>query len=176
MDDVEEAAGEVRFVTVRQMSAMAQVHGEHFVARLEHGEIDGHVGAAAGMRLHVGVFRVEQPARAIDGELFDHVHIFTTAVPAFLRITFGVLIGQDRSLRFHDRGAGEIFAGDQLDVLLLPRAFVFDGLGDVGIDRFQAQVAAQKLCFHFANAAFVSAAGFEAGAEKGVHDFSGEVG
>ena len=78
-------AGEIRLVAVREVAAVGEVHGEHLVAGLEHGEIDGHVGLAAGVRLDVGVLGAEELLRAVDGELLDDVHVFTTAVPASCR-------------------------------------------------------------------------------------------
>ena len=85
VDDLEELAGEIRLVAVRQMAAVAQVHGEHLVAGLEEGEIDRHVRAAAGVRLDVGVLGAEQLLGAVNGQLLDGVHVLAAAVPAFLR-------------------------------------------------------------------------------------------
>ena len=68
----------------------------------------------------------KQSFRPIDGELLDGIDVFTTAIPALLRITFGVLVRQDAALRFHDRTAGEIFRRDQLDVFALPFLFRAD--------------------------------------------------
>ncbi len=41
------------------MAAMGEVHGQHFVAGFEEGKINGHVRAAAGVGLDIGVFRAE---------------------------------------------------------------------------------------------------------------------
>ena len=106
---------------MRQMPAMTQVHRQHPVARLQEREIDRHVGAAAGMGLDVGVFGAEDSFRAIDRELLHRVDMFTAAVPAFPRIAFGVFVGQDRALGLHDGVAGEVLAGDQFEVFLLPQ-------------------------------------------------------
>ena len=85
VDDLEELAGEIRLVAVGQMAAVAQVHGEHLVAGLEEGEIDGHVGAAAGVGLDVGVLGAEELLGAVDGQLLDHIHVLAAAIPALLR-------------------------------------------------------------------------------------------
>ena len=58
------------------MATVAQIHRQHLVAGLQHGEIDGHVGLAAGVRLDIGVFRAEKFFRAVNRELLDHVNIF----------------------------------------------------------------------------------------------------
>ena len=103
-----------------------QVHRQHLVARLQEGEIDRHVRAAAGVRLHIGVLGAEQLLGPVNGQLLDHVHVFAAAVPALLRIAFGVFVGQHRALRLHHGRAGEVLAGDQFDVLLLALALVLD--------------------------------------------------
>ena len=122
MDDFKKLAGEIRFIPVRQMPAVSEIHRQHFVARLEQGEIDRHIGATAGVRLDIGVFGAEKFLRPIDRQLFNHVDVFTTPVPALSRIAFGILIRQHRALGFHHGGAGEIFAGNEFDVLLLALA------------------------------------------------------
>ena len=71
---------------------------------------------------------------AVDGQLLDHVHIFAAAIPALFRIALGVFVGEHRALRFHHGRAGEVFAGDQLDVFLLALAFVGDGIRDFRIN------------------------------------------
>ncbi len=72
-------------------------------------------------------------------------------------------------MRFHHRRAGEVFAGNQLDVFLLPLALVLDDFSDVRIDSPQAQVGGNNPNFHFVDAALVPAP-FEAGIQKGVHN------
>jgi hypothetical protein len=114
-----EAAAEVRGIAVGEMTAVGEVHAQHFVTGLEHAEIDGGIGLRAGMRLHVGEFGTEKLARAVDGELLDFIDLFTTTVPAFAGITFGIFVRQAATLRGHDGAAGEVFTGDELDVVLL---------------------------------------------------------
>jgi hypothetical protein len=55
-------------------------------------KVNRHVGLGAAVRLHVDVFRAKNPECAIDRELLDYIDIFATTVPAFPRVTFGVLI------------------------------------------------------------------------------------
>ena len=128
---------------------MRQVHGQHLVARLEEGEIDRHVRAAAGVRLHIGMLGAEQLLGPVNGQLLDHIHVLAAAVPALLRIALGVLVGQHRALRLHDGGAGEILAGDQLDILLLAQALALDGRRNFRINRSQAEVSGYDSDFHF---------------------------
>ncbi len=130
VDDVEETPGEVGFVSVGEVSPVSEVHGQDAVAGLEDGEVHGHVGLRTGVRLDVGVFRVEETFCAIDGKLFNDIYIFASAVPAFSWVAFGVFIGEAGSLGLHDGFGCEVFGGDQFDVLELAECFGLDGSGD----------------------------------------------
>ena len=120
-------------MAVREMPAMREIHAEHGVARLQQGEIDGHVGLRARVRLHVGVLGAEQRLRALDRQRLGDVDELATAVVALAWIAFGVLVGEHRSRRFEDGAAHEVLRGDQLQALVLPPFFVAHGLRDVGI-------------------------------------------
>ena len=119
VNSVVELAGEVRGVAVREVATMRQVHGQDFVAGLDAREVDGGISLAAGVRLDVGVVSTEQGLGAVDSQLLDLVDDFATAVPALTGITFGVLIGEDAALGFHDGGKREVLGRNQLDVRLL---------------------------------------------------------
>ncbi len=79
--------------------------------------------------------------------------MFAAAVPAFAGIAFGVFISERGALRFHHGGAGEIFAGDQLDVFLLALFFVPQHLVHIGVHHFHAMIGLQ-----FFNAPHMAAA------------------
>ena len=119
------------------------------------------------MRLHIGVLRAEELLRAVDGELLDDINIFAAAVPALLRIAFGVLVREHRALRLHDGGAGEVFARDQLDVFLLALAFEFNGLGDFGINGGEFEVHQRFIGFKFIHTTLMASA-LEAGIQEGI--------
>ncbi len=93
VDDFKKPAGKVRFVAVREMAAVREVHGKHPVARFEDREIHRHVGAASGVGLHVCVFRPEKFFRAVNGQLLDYIHVLAAAIPAFPGVALGVFIG-----------------------------------------------------------------------------------
>ena len=57
---VVELSREIDRAAVRQVTALGQVHRQIPVARLEHGQVDGHVGLRAGVRLHVGMVAAEE--------------------------------------------------------------------------------------------------------------------
>ena len=111
-------------MAVREVAAVREVHAEHRVAGLEQRQIDAHVGLGAGVRLHVGVLGAEQRLGATDGERFDDVDELAAAVVTLAGIALGVLVGQDRAGGFENRGADEVFRGDQFEARLLPSGFV----------------------------------------------------
>src|SRR5207245_131950 len=76
---------------------------EHSGAGLQQGEVDGHVGLRARVRLDVGVLGAEQLLGAGDREVLDDVHDLAAAVVASPRVSLGVLVGQHRSDRLEDR-------------------------------------------------------------------------
>ena len=88
---------------------------------------------AAGVRLHVGVVGAEELLGALDGESFRDVDELATAVITLARITFGVLVGEHRALRFQHARADVVFRGDQLDVIFLALAFVLEGGLEFGV-------------------------------------------
>ena len=132
-----ELAGEVERMTVRQMSAVRQVHAEHRVSGLEQGEIDRHVGLRAGVRLHVGVLGAEELFRARDGQRFGDIHELAASVIALARIPLGVLVREDRARRIEHRLTHEVLRRDELETAVLTVAFVGNGLGDLRIGRGQ---------------------------------------
>ena len=76
--------------------------------------------------------------RALDGQLLDSINVLASAIPALFRITFGVFVCEDRSLRFQNCRADKILAGDQLDIFLLALAFQFKGAGDEWVLGFES--------------------------------------
>ena len=90
------------------------------------------------MRLGIDMLGAEEPLRALDGQRLNHVHVFASAIPAAAGIALRILVGETGSLRFHDRPAGKVLAGDQLDILELAAPFLPDRIGDLRIDRGEA--------------------------------------
>jgi len=71
------------------------------------------------MRLHVDEVAAEQFLGALNGQIFGDVDIFATAVIAPPGISFGVLVGHDATLGFHDGTRNYVFRCDQFDLVLL---------------------------------------------------------
>src|SRR5689334_2805013 len=108
------------------------------------------------MRLNVGMFGPKELFGALEGKLFGHVHIFTASVPAAFWVALGVLISQDRTLRLHDGQAGEIFTGDEFDVLLLALTLVFDYIRNGGINKPEPQLGRNHPGFHLTDSPFMA--------------------
>ncbi|MNV59091.1 hypothetical protein D3C71_1514930 [compost metagenome] len=122
-DEIVQEAGSVNRAAVRQMAAVGQVHAEHSIARIEGGQIHGHIRLRAGMRLHIDVVCSEQLLRTVAGKILNDVDILTAAVVALAGIAFGIFIREDGAHSFHNGFTDDILRSDQLDIRLL--AFQF---------------------------------------------------
>ena len=132
-DDLEPLARDVHRRTVRQVAAVRKTHAEDRVAGLERREEHGLIGLGAGVRLHVGRIGVEQLLHPFQRKLLGDVDEFAAAVVALARIALGVLVGELRALRRHDRDARVVLRRDQLDVVFLPLVLTGDGLPEFRI-------------------------------------------
>jgi len=123
--------------------------------------------------LDVGVVGAKEGLGPVDGELLHDVDVFAAAVPAFAGVAFGVFVGEAGALGLHDGAAGEVLRRDQLDVLKLPFAFGGDGLGQFGVDLFNAAAGLEFLAHvaELADAPLVPVASFKRGGKEGVGDF-----
>ena len=93
------------------------------------------------MRLHIGCVCSKNLFDAVNGQLLCHVHVFAPAVIALAGVAFCVFVGELRALGLHDGGRGVVFAGDQLDVVLLSRVFSLDSGPQFGVGLFDQDVA-----------------------------------
>ena len=94
---------------------MVEPHGQHRVARLQQGLVDGQVGVRPGVGLHVGVLGPEQCRQAVAGQVLDLVDDLVPPVVAAPGVALGVLVGQHRSGGGQHGGGREVLRGDQLD-------------------------------------------------------------
>jgi hypothetical protein len=127
--------GKADFGPVGQVAAVGQVHAQHRVARFQQGKIGRHVGLGSRVGLHVGAVGAEKGQSPVDGQLFGPVDELTSPIVPFFGVAFGVLVGQNAALDRHDRPAGDILGGNQLQVRLLTYSFIFDDPGDFGVRR-----------------------------------------
>ena len=132
-DDVIGLAGKVELVAVGEMAAMIEVEPHDDVAGVQDSGISGLIGLGSGVRLDVDVFGVEKLFGALAGQVFDDIGELASAVIAFARIAFGVLVGEDASSGFEDSFRNEILAGDQFDLGVLAFGFSANRGVDFGI-------------------------------------------
>ena len=93
---VEPAAGVDRRA-VGEVAALVEAQAEDRVARLEQGEVHGHVGVGARVGLHVGVLGAEQRLGPLAGQVLDLVDDLVAAVVALARVALAVLVGEHRA-------------------------------------------------------------------------------
>ncbi len=116
-------AGKIELVTVGEVSAMSQIEAHDGVAGLKNRRERCLIRLRTGVGLHVDVFSAKKFFRAVTGDFFDLIDVFTTAVIALAGITFGVFIGEDASRGFEDGFGRKVFTGDQLDLAILAIGF-----------------------------------------------------
>jgi len=136
-DHLEELAGKACRTPVSQMTAMTEIHSQDRVAGLEHGKVHGHIGLGTGMRLHVGIFRVEEPTGPFLSQPFGNVHKFAATIVSSAWVTLGIFIGQDRTLRLKHRPADEMLGSNELELSLLTFLLVTDYPGNFRINNFE---------------------------------------
>ena len=95
------------------------------------------------MGLNVGVLAVVNLLRALDGKELGLVDILASAVVALSGISLGILVGQLRTLGFHNHGAGVVLRSNELDVLLLTGIFLGNGFPELGIELRDFEITSQ---------------------------------
>jgi len=110
------------------MTTVGEAHAENGIAGAKQREIHSGIRLRTGVRLDVGVDGAKQLFGAINGQTLGHINILATAVIALARITFGIFVGQNRSLRSQYTRRGVVFRGNQLDMIFLAADFILHGL------------------------------------------------
>jgi hypothetical protein len=119
LHSLEQLAGEIHLRAVRQVPAVIEAHAEDRVAGIDQRQVRRGVRLRARMRLYVRVGRAEQFAGPLDRQAFGDVDVLAAAVVALAGIAFGVLVGQDRALRFQHPRTRIVLGRDQLDMVFL---------------------------------------------------------
>ena len=84
------------------------------------------------MGLDVAVVAAENLFESVAGEILRNIHKLAPAVIALARKSLRVFVGEMRTRRRHHRGRNDIFAGDQLDVGVLPGLLGCNDLKNLG--------------------------------------------
>jgi len=127
---VVDLAGEAHAGPVGEMSAMGKIHGENGVAGRDQCRVGSDIGLGSRMRLDIGVIRSEQFHCARASMLLGLIHHLAAAVVTTPGVSFGVLVGQYRTLCGQHGIADDILACDQVDLTLLASLFPDDDVGD----------------------------------------------
>ena len=96
---LKQASRKIDRAAVRKVSAVGKIHTQNGIAGLQVGKVGGHIGLAARMRLHVGIGAIKQLHGSVASQIFRNIHKFATAVIALARVSFGIFVGEHRSLR-----------------------------------------------------------------------------
>ena len=115
-----EHARRIELHAVRQVAAMGEVEGEDRVAGLDGRHVDGRIGLAAGVGLHVDMLGPEELLQPLAGEVLDLVDELAAAVIAVAGVALGVFVGEHAADGLHDGRAREVFARDHLQAFGLP--------------------------------------------------------
>ncbi|MNM67033.1 hypothetical protein D3C81_785500 [compost metagenome] len=143
LDSVVQFARGADVGAVGQVTTVGQAHAQDGVTGRQQGQVNSSVSLRASVRLDVGVVGAKQFLGAVDGQLLDHVDVFAAAVVALAWVTFGVFVGQNRALGFHDSRAGVVFRRNQLDVLFLALSFLLHGGKEIGVVLGNGQITAE---------------------------------
>ncbi len=154
VDDMVKLPTEGKRMAMGEVTAVGEFQGQHRIAGFHQAEIGCHVGLGTAVGLHIGVFRPEQLLGAFDGQALHFIDVFAatviSAIEGIVRfagllapavgIALGVFIGEHTALGFHHRQGGEIFGGDQFQVLTLAFQLRCHGgieFGIIDLDVFQ---------------------------------------
>ena len=91
---------------------MGQRHAKEPVTRLQQRQEYCLVRLRAGMRLDIGITCTKELLQPVNGQIFDRVHMFATAIIAAARVTFGIFVGQHRPLRLQNGLGNDVFGCD----------------------------------------------------------------
>ena len=80
--DVVHLSREIHWTTVGEVAAVAEVHSQDAVPRLQHRHVRGHVGLGSAVGLYVDPLTAEQCFGAFTGKVLGGVYELTTAVVA----------------------------------------------------------------------------------------------
>src|SRR5438309_632594 len=102
---------------MRQVATGGEIEPHEDVARSHEGHEGGGIGRSTRVRLDVCKFTSEKLSNPFNCQGFRYIYILATAVVAPSRQAFGVFVRENRSLRFENRFADDIFRGNELDLV-----------------------------------------------------------
>lgn len=109
-----------------KVTALAEVEAHEGVTRLEDCHLNGHIGLCSGMRLDIGPLCAVDSLEPVDGDLLYLVDNLASAIVAFARITFRILVGADGTHCVENLFGYVIFGCDKLQTGSLAVFFFLD--------------------------------------------------
>ena len=90
-------AREVHIPAMGKVPALRQTHTQDGIAGVHQGEIDGLIGGAARIGLHVDVFGAKELDSTLARRVLNNIDILIAAVVTLAGIALGILVGQYRA-------------------------------------------------------------------------------
>src|SRR6185369_4948396 len=105
---------------VRQVATRRQTEAHDRVVRLAKGQIHREICRATAVRLHVHVVHAEQRLQARDGQVLDLIDDLLALVVTLARVSFAVLVGQNRAGRLEHGTRNVVLTRDQPELHRFP--------------------------------------------------------
>ena len=107
--DLKIFSGHIDRRSMRQVTAMIQVHSHHFISRSEHCKLHCHIRLCPGVRLHIDIFTAKQLFRTLNRQILCHIYTLASAIITFSRIPFRIFVRERTSHRCHHCFAHPVF-------------------------------------------------------------------
>ena len=120
-----------------QVTTIGEVHTHNGVARGKKREEYSHVCLCAGVGLYIDIFYTKELLGAVNSQLLGYIDEFAAAVVALAGVTFGILVGENTALCFHNSLGYDVLRGDKLQLGALAAQLVFDSLSYGRVNFFQ---------------------------------------
>ena len=116
-----------------QVTAVAQIHAEDGIARLEESEVHRDIRLRAGVRLDIRMLRAEELHRPVTREVLDLVDILAAAVVSRAGIALSIFICEMAAHGFHHSGRNKVLRCDKLYMVSLALELAHHRIVDRGV-------------------------------------------
>mmetsp|Transcript_14117 Transcript_14117/g.30759 ORF Transcript_14117/g.30759 Transcript_14117/m.30759 type:complete len:326 (-) Transcript_14117:22-999(-) len=125
-------------ISMRQVASVRKIERKNTIVGLQKRRVHLKVGRGSGQGLdiHAPLFGVEMKGfqSALLTEDFDLIDIFIASVVPCTWISFTIFVGEYRSQSIQDGLGGKVFAGNQHQRISLTSLFLFNQVGQFGVD------------------------------------------
>ena len=130
---VEVFPGNGRLGAVGQVTAVAQIHAEDGITRLEESEIHRNIRLRAGVRLDIRMLRAEELHCPVARKVLDLVDILAAAVVSRAGIALSIFICEMAAHGLHHGGRNKVLRCDKLYMVSLALELAHHRIVDRGI-------------------------------------------